>query len=515
MPDRFPLWVVLSWLPAVLVLARVVGPRRAAMVAILGGYLFLPRGVRWEALGPISLEKRTIPGLSALLAVLVFDRGSLLRLRPSRLDLPMVALVLAPMAGAAARRFATLGVSVDQSWMNLTNWAVPYLIGRLYYEDADGPRRMAGSIAIGGLLYVPICWFETLAGPRWYLSGLLYGTISHGGMVERLGGFRPEGFLGNGIEVAAWMALTTVAATWLCLSRSGWRPFGLPPWTSAIAAAVLGGTTLGCRGVYGYSILAIGLPAACLTLALNTRLFLMALVLVPPVYILSRASGAWDGHEMKEWAQRSGRVGTLSMRLDQENDVLKHLAETGPVFGLGGPFPDWGIDGWWAGALKNEGYVGVIVLYAAFLIPAGLVIFGPRRRFPPRSVPVGLALLVVAHMIHNLHNNSMIVSTPMIGGTLIAAFLARRPGPSPGTRKGRGREVGEGRSGRALPVALVATLIVLTAVEVLGRHSRTPWVGQGPPPHRSPLEEPKAPTPAQPGAGPADGPGPKNGPIAR
>jgi hypothetical protein len=520
MPDRFALWVVLSWLPAALVLARVVGPRRAAMVAILGGYLFLPRGVRWEVLGPISIEKRTIPGLAALLIVLAFDRRTLSRLRPSWLDLPMIALVIAPMLGAAARRFATFGVSVDQSWMNLTGWAIPYMIGRLYYDDADGPRRMAGSIAIGGLLYVPICWFETSAGPGWYLSGLLYGTSFYEGMVERLGGFRPEGFLGNGIEVAAWMALTTVAASWLCLSRSGWRPFGLPPWTSAVAAVVLGLTTLACRGVYGYSVLAIGLTATCLTLAMNTRLFLMALVLVAPAYIVARTSGAWDGREMREWAQKTGRSASLSMRLEQEADVLKNAPETGLVFGRGGPFPDWGIDSWWAGALKNEGIVGVITLYSAFLIPAGLVIFGPPRRFPPRSVSVGLAMLVVLHMIHNLHNGPLIVSTQMINGTLVAAFLTRRPGPTSRARRDepappRNRIADNRGPGRTLPVALGATLVVLAVVEVLGRLSRTPWVGQGPPPHHSLLDEAKPARPAQPGAVPADGPSPENGPTAR
>ena len=48
-------------------------------------------------------------------------------------------------------------------------------------------------------------------------------------MVDRLGGWRPEGFLGNGLELAAWMALTTVMAAWLWLRGPG-GPFGLPSW---------------------------------------------------------------------------------------------------------------------------------------------------------------------------------------------------------------------------------------------------------------------------------------------
>jgi hypothetical protein len=272
--------------------------------------------------------------------------------------------------------------------------------------------------------------------------------------------------------------------------------------------------------VYGYSVLAIGLTATCLTLALNTRLFLMVLVLVPPAYIVARTSGAWDGREMREWAQKTGRVGSLSMRMDQEADVLKNAPETGLVFGRGGPFPDWSVDGWWDGVLRNQGLVGLVVLYSGFLIPAGLVIFGSRRRFPPRSVPVGLAWLAVLHMIHNLHNNSMIVSTQMINGTLVAALLARRPEPASRARRDGppppGNRQAENRgAGRALPVALGATLVVLAVVEILGRLSRTPWVGQGPPPHHSLPDEAKPATPARPGVIPADVPSPKNGPTAR
>jgi hypothetical protein len=46
--------VFLAWPPVVAILFRVIGPRRAALVAILGGLLFLPRGQVELGLAPFS-----------------------------------------------------------------------------------------------------------------------------------------------------------------------------------------------------------------------------------------------------------------------------------------------------------------------------------------------------------------------------------------------------------------------------------------------------------------------------
>lgn len=496
MPSPLALGVLLCWAPAALVLGWAIGPRRAALVALLGGYLFLPREVRWEALGLLTVDKRSVPGVSALLVVLAFDRKALLGLRPSWVDLPVLALVLAQPAGSLARGLAGMAGSVDQSWINMAGWAIPYAIGRLYFGEVDGPRRVALAIAVGGLAYAPACWFESVLGPRWYLSGLLYGTRPIEGMVDRLGGHRPEVFLGNGIEVAAWMATATVAASWLALSRSArGGPSGPPAWAAGASAVALGMTTLACRGVYGYALLAVGLAATAITLGLRTRLALMALFLVPPVYMVARSSGAWDGRELRAMARLGGRESTVGVRLEAESRVLREAPANGLAFGLGGRSPDWSVDGWWADSLRCGGVFGLVALYSAALVPAGLVIFGPPRRFPARSAESGLALLVVLHMLDGLHNTSLIASTPLIGGSLSGAWLAGRGPGAPDAR----RPGPEAPARRTSALALMATLIVLAAIEALGHATRTPWARPGPP---SPVTRPEDP-------GPTNGPPPR------
>ncbi len=114
----------------------------------------------------------------------------------------------------------------------------------------------------GGLLYVPLCIFEAVMGPRWYLAGLLYGQSPHMRMINRLGGYRPEVFLTQGIEVSTWMAMATVLAVWLAFCREGWSPWSpkVPRWAPAV---VLLARPRGCAvSVYGYIDLAVGSGAS-------------------------------------------------------------------------------------------------------------------------------------------------------------------------------------------------------------------------------------------------------------
>ena len=277
-------------------------------------------------------------------------------------------------------------------------------------------------------------------------------------------------------------------AAWLWLSRSGWRPLGLPTWTAPIAALALGATAVACRGVFGYAILAIGLASTVVTVAFRTKVLLIALMLVPPTYIVARATGAWDGRQMSEIARLSHKEGTINVRLDAENQLASETISRDVLFGFGGRAPYWVADSWWVTAFQGGGLVGMIAQYAAFLLPAALVIFDRRRRFPPRSVEVGLALFVVVHMIDSLLNTAPIAATPLIGGTLVASFLAggsRPPRPS-GAGRGRAGPAGR-RTTAAFPIAFVATLIVLAALEVIGRLPRSS------PPGRSPSSVPGSP----------------------
>ena len=207
-------------------------------------------------------------------------------------------------------------------------------------------------------------------------------------MVDRLGGWRPEGFLTNGIELAAWMAMASTMAYWLWLRR-GWTPWRVPTWAPALALTLV---TLACRGAYGYLTLALGLATATLSHALRTRFLMLALTLVPPVYVGLRVSGLWDGQALVQLANKAGSGGSIAYRLRAEDSYVKKMFEYGPTFGYGGNVGESGIfdwfaqvhlwpDGWWVHQLRATGLVGLAVFALAFfLVPSWLALALPSGR---------------------------------------------------------------------------------------------------------------------------------------
>jgi hypothetical protein len=480
--------VFVVWLPVVVALFRVLGPRQAGLIGVFGGFLFLPREtLPLSIFETLSINKRVVSGLALLLGVLVFDPRALIRGRPRLVDLPMIGFVLLPLISLATNQFQGYLITIDQVWRNALEWAMPYLVGRLYFGDREAPRDLTVAIVISGLVYVPVCIFEMLLGPKYYLLGLIYGIPAYGHMVARLGGWRPEGFLTNGIELTTWMALASTSAVWLWLRR-GWTPWRAPSWSPALALTLV---TVACRGVYGYLGLAIGLPTAVFSNLLKTRVLIAILAFLPPLYVGVRASGLWDGGSLVELAKRTGRGDTVAYRLLAEDAYLKKVLGYGPWFGFGGT--DSGIfdwfsqaqiwpDGWWIHQVRAGGLVGLTGFFLAlFLVPVGLGLAlpaGRSGRASPGALAWGLALFLVLHMIDSLQNMAYLTPTTLIGGSLTALFLGRRS-----SRLDVPYIAQTASSAEAPPrTSVLVTIAVLIAFEILGSLPRTPPLDPSTPP---------------------------------
>ena len=131
----------------------------------------------------------------------------------------MAAFSLAPLIGLATGLPGSGVDIVDEVSYRGLGLAVPYAMGRIYFAGGDGPRMVAIALIIAGLSYIPVCLYEEAVGPSRYLSTLIYRTPIDEITTDRLGGWRPVGFLNDGLAVAAWMAMTAVMATWLWLGR--------------------------------------------------------------------------------------------------------------------------------------------------------------------------------------------------------------------------------------------------------------------------------------------------------
>ena len=468
--------VLLAWPPIVVALFRAIGPRRAALVGLLGGLLFLPTGqVR---LGPepfaFPVDKWNVTGLGLLLGALIFDRRSLVRARPGRLDLPMALYYLSPLIGLAT---GVPGSGVDILDLMIgrgLGWVVPYAMGRLYFGQAGGPSTVLLGLTIAGLSYIPVCLYEEVAGPSRYLSPLIYGTPVDELTTDRLGGWRPVGFLYSGLEVAAWMALSTVMAGWLWLG--GWRPRLGPAWAPALALLA---ATISCRGVYGYILLGIGLASALLTRWTRSRAILVVLLLLPVIYMGLRSSGSWDGAILVEGADLTGRGDTVAFRLAAEEEFIRRVIGGRPAFGFGNYIWHAGWSRWpdgsWLRAFWMGGLVGLAVqLLALCVFPSALALSRPRGRpdgLQASSATWGLAAWCILSMIDGMHNATYFPPTALVVGTLIGSYASRGVG---GPRAG---PMAGDRAGSPWPVPLLVTVILLLGIEALGRSK-----GPGPPP---------------------------------
>jgi hypothetical protein len=426
--------------------------------------------------------------------ILLFGRDALVRFRPSWLDVPMATFVIAPLVSLAANDWTDAPLAYRFAWEHLTAWATVYLAGRLYFSDrlGEGLWELGVAIVAASLLYVPICCFEMLMGPSWYLLGLIYGIPPHFHMVKRLGGYRPEGFLTNGIELATWMALATTVAFWLWLSGFRWHR-RVPSWAPTL---VLFLTTVACRGVYGYEILILGLVAAALTWLIRTRLVLIAMALLIPAYPAARISGYCDGQNLVQLADRFGKAGSLGYRFSAETRYIQKTEDHGLVFGFGGSesgIYDWWSkshlwpDGWWIHTLRWGGLVGLTIhLLAFFLWPSAQVLARlPARtiREMPRSMAWVLALLLILHGIDSLQNMAYLTPSILVGASLVGLFAASSSSTRPSSfrrprsawRWRRWVELQEAASRLPAWTRVLVLVIVLLALELIGQLPRTPW----------------------------------------
>lgn len=468
-------FALLVWTPIVVVLFRKLGRRNGTLFAVIGGSLLLPpTGLPDSWILSLFLNKNAAIGLALLTAILVWDHQSLLRFRPSWWDLPILVFSALMWLVAIAGQFVAwdIGGLVVSSrvW-----FPVLYLAGRLYFGNVDGARRICAGLVIGTLLFVPVVVFETVMGPAWYLRTRIYAILPHAGMIERLGGWRPEGFFDSGLELASWMALAATTAVWLWLGR-WWKPRWGPDWGPSLVLVL---ATLATRGLYGYINLAVGLLVVVLTIAFRTRAVLVTLALVALVYIGLRVSGVWDGRLLAELAGRTGRESTVAVRLAAEDRIIARVFAHNPVFGYGRPLGvAWGpeapsqftgSDSGWLVPLWTGGLVGLAAQLAALLlIPTGLALAQPRGRPDRRQAgsPIwGLALFTILYSVDNLQNLPTFPLPALAIGSIIGAAVSGKRGDREpaGQPRREGRTAAKPRSSRFAPIPSAIPILAALA----------------------------------------------------
>jgi hypothetical protein len=390
-PNIFVPLALFGWIPAVVFLFLLLPYRRAVVAAFLLAWMFLPM-YGYELSGLPDYTKSTAICVGVFLASFIFAAPKLFSFRPAWFDLPILALCLVPLASSLMTGRGPYD-GASGVFKALVQWGMPYYIGRTLLRDHQGVRDLAWGIFIGGLVYVPLCWFEMRFSPQ--LHNIVYGFHQHMFLQSWRGGWRPIVFMQHGLMVSMFLASATLMGWWFWRSKAARVVWGVPIW---LPVGVLAITTLMSRSAGAMALLVMGFAALTVTKWLRLKVVVYAMMLVPVAYMLARTVGGWDARELVDLAATlfgSDRAQSLFTRLRSETmlwDIVQ--ARRATVFGLawfdivgwqsadGAAEGDLGVipDGLWIILLGVNGLIGL----GSFALVLTLPVFLTLKRFPVR-----------------------------------------------------------------------------------------------------------------------------------
>ncbi len=400
---------LIAWVPLVFVLFVVLPPRRAVIAAFVGGTLFLPvAGFAFEGLP--SYNKTSATTIGVLACVLLFDPQRVLSFRFRWYDVPILTFSFAPMFSSLANGLGVYNGSSAVLNQSMT-WLFPYFLGRIYFSDRHGMKELIVGVFIGGLLYMPLAWYELRMSPQ--LHRMVYGYNPRGWYeLVRQSGYRPLIFFGSSLATSLWFTVSSLCGIWLAWTKAVPNVRGIPiRWMSLplVCTALLIPST-------GARLLLLG-GLACLVWIrqFGSSLPILGIAAACSVYILLRSTG-WDAAQTVEWAETlagAERAGSWSFRL-RNDEILADHARIQPVFGWG----TWGrnrpediqtvTDTMWVIVFGTTGFVGLASWVATALTPPVLLRYriSPRNwaRHPDAAAPVAAALTVCLWMLDSLSN---------------------------------------------------------------------------------------------------------------
>jgi tetratricopeptide (TPR) repeat protein len=409
----FPQLVLIIWFPIVLLLFATVKPRRAVIVANVAAMLVLPNG-GFVLPGLPDYSKTSGTSAAVLLGIVLFDFQRLVNFRPRWFDLPVVVWCGSYLVSSMSN---DLGIydGLSSATFQVLLWGVPYLTGRLYLTDLAGVRELTTAMIVGGLIYLPLCLYESKFSP--VLEGKIYGMASQPYALPRFGlGYRPIVFMNTGLALGMWMIAVALAAYWRWFCGETRRIMKLTP--GLVAALLLLGAIM-TKSLGAWQLLAGGVGVLHLAKRTKKTWPVLLLVLLPLIYMGLRIPKFWSGQNMVAFTRQyfgEERAQSLETRVLAEDQLVDRALER-PVWGWGGQgrsrvkneagADSVLTDGYWVIALGVAGFAGLAGLTATFLLPTYLFL----RRIPvrhwsdPKVAPASaLAVLLSLYMLDCLSN---------------------------------------------------------------------------------------------------------------
>lgn len=457
MPNAFAYLVFYTW-PLVAILLFVTLPRVDALVwTIMAGFFLLPNGVALDLPLVPTIDKHTLPTLSASLALLL--RVGIKKRRHR--DKSKFSVEEATAIGTSPFRFifnTLIGIGIFGAFITvLTNSEpvnagplvlpglqmydafsviggflfnmLPFLLARKYISTSQDHHDLLRILVIISFVYsAPVLW-ELRMSPQ--LHNQIYGFFPHSFFQHiRSGGWRPVVFMNHGLMLGITLTMACVASIGLwkssgskmrskqCFIASIWIFFVL------VLSKNLGAVII--------AIVFVPLFAFCGRRVQVLFATLVACIVI--VYPFARSIGIIPTERVVSFAERidQNRADSLSFRLSNE-DLLMARASEKPVGGWGG----WGrnrvhneygedvsvTDGIWVIIIGGSGWIGYFSQFGILCLPLLCLAFRPSSATLPTAT-IGVALILTANLIDMIPNASLTPLTWLCAGA-IAGFLAR------------------------------------------------------------------------------------------
>jgi hypothetical protein len=426
-------------IPMVLYVFSKYKPDQAVIIAFFGALMFLPMA---EAQVPLIIyDKMTATAMGVLIAIKIYDPEKLEGASIHPVDIPMILWII---SGFLASVTNGLGVKdgLQESFNTFTIWGIPYIAGRLYFTNADSIKLLCRSVFAAGLIYIPFVIFELKMSPQ--AHRIVYGYMQHSfAQVMRGDGYRPMVFMQHGIMLGTWMCMAALVGLWCTYTKV----FPKKMWYSPmiLLAFVLLGTAFACKSSGAAGLCIMGIVALVVTAKLKFAILVWIMLIIPPAYVGTRATGYWDGQNLCDLITEkfsADRASSLQFRFDNENILVEKALER-PFFGWGG----WGrsrvydeesgedlstTDGFWIITLGRRGYFGLFSVTLAMILPTLLFLLKcpaklwGKPEFAPTAVLCIIPLLfMIDSMLNAMVNQAYIIFAGGISGMLAKYGITR------------------------------------------------------------------------------------------
>ncbi len=426
------------WPLVTLVLYTRLGPARALVWVILGGYMLLPPLTAIDLPMVPDFDKSSIPNLAAA-AVVVFLLKERLSLWPaSNLGRALIILYVAsPFATVLSNgdpifyeRASLPAMRVYDSVAAVAGQFIvllPFFLARKYLATPEAQRFLLRALVAAGLIYSLPMLYESRMSPQ--LNLLFYGFFQHDfSQAIRFGGFRPFVFMPHGLWVAFFALMCLLASvTLLRLGPAGVRPKQFFIMLYLILILLI------CRsaGVWVYALFLVPIVLVMPRRFQVTVAAVMAAIVI--TYPLLRGLHLVPIDDILSFALRLNeeRGQSLQFRIINEELLLDRAAER-PLFGWGG----YGrgllhdaysgqirviADGGWIITLGIYGWGGYIAEFGLLSLPVFLIWRESRHLRGADLSPYActMALILAANLFDMLPNDTLIPFTWLLAGALM------------------------------------------------------------------------------------------------